>query len=678
LLSTFTCSFGQDARLLKKVLWAVLFITFAFSSFAGFTFLTKEEKSLPKKIQEKIILLIDEDTPVAVRIQSAENLISVSRRYPVVMERMAEILASSDSPSGLLESIGKSILQKNRMYWIPQLDIPSYTLEGLAKRILNGSLNNESAHAGMELLLKVTGITEILSEKLGSKFSNGEFIAKFPPGTKVRETLEKLILHVEPPKPFPYTEAIHAEVKALALEILEDCKPPKCVVIGIGRSPTSITNYLQETVPGSAIDLPLSNFYYNQNPNPDLSMYGGDLKRKFKKMRPMSKEKKARFFAHFRSYVEGHLPEGVERVKLLDYSGTRFGSFGAVSYIEDFLEESLGRKVPVTPTVLTSWQSVHHAQRAARFFGVKPEIIELDQYGKSELFDAIIYRDHYQDISAHGRFDLEIDRHGKPSSPGSGRRAFLEAFEEQEHIRPFYRAKIPFISEIGSFKQGLLMREDVRALLSQTEKPEYLFHWVRAGEGRAFASENQVPIRNGKVTLPPKNNAIFSSFQRSGKKSLYLTSHPAGGMAVNDAENYAQVVNGRSAQLVAMKPKPNATFGLYVSDENGWVTPKTQLAPETDFVLHIRIERGRINWMEWVLQNPEAVEWASAKPSKVGPVVRGMLEGFDPETASASLFHNPSERYVPDNYRALLAPYLETNPVKQCLYPILRLVNRLR
>ncbi len=173
----------------------------------------------------------------------------------------------------------------------------------------------------------------------------------------------------------------------------------------------------------------------------------------------------------------------------------------------------------------------------------------------------------------------------------------------------------------------------------QIPTPDYFYHWVKPG--------NKVP-RNllGGTTLPPHNRAIFNAFLRNEQQSvLYLWSHPVGGMAVAQSEQYAFEEHGIKSKLLVLKPKENATYGAFISDNRvTWVTEETPKAPETDFVLHIRIERGKIAWQEWILQNPQAVLWSSTRQKVIEPIVRPIVESFDAKTAPRQFFHNPEDR----------------------------------
>ncbi len=220
-----------------------------------------------------------------------------------------------------------------------------------------------------------------------------------------------------------------------------------------------------------------------------------------------------------------------------------------------------------------------------------------------------------------------------------GRPCFSEAFPE-------------FISEVHAFKPDLLKNPEVLELIHQSIRPQYLFHWVRV--------HREIPLdQHSQIVMPKFNNAIFNSFLPKGAVSaIYAWSHPVTGMGLGDHERYATEYEGRTSTLVLLKPKVDATFGVYVSDPDGWVNNDTPLAPATDFVLHIRLRGKKIIWQEWAMLNPQALEWATDSPDRIQPIVEPLLRNFDPKTMPKQLFHDPESYYVPHDYSKFFSRYL--------------------
>ena len=64
----------------------------------------------------------------------------------------------------------------------------------------------------------------------------------------------------------------YQEIKKISKQIMEDCPPKSCVVIGVGRSPSPILAFLEQYEEGYAHPLPLSNFRHNPHEDVYKSM----------------------------------------------------------------------------------------------------------------------------------------------------------------------------------------------------------------------------------------------------------------------------------------------------------------------------------------------------------------------------------------------------------------------
>ncbi|MEO0335770.1 MAG: hypothetical protein AAF202_05225 [Pseudomonadota bacterium] len=235
------------------------------------------------------------------------------------------------------------------------------------------------------------------------------------------------------------------------------------------------------------------------------------------------------------------------------------------------------------------------------------------------------------------------------------------------------------ITEQLAFYPYLLERDDVQQIIAETEIPEYLFHWTSGGEvpKEGFPSyhsrlsspflhplvkrEPSELVVDNQVRLPKKENSIYDPHTKA-RSLLYTWSHPMtgmghyGGVGHYDGEQYARIFpSGRVSKLVVMKPKRDARFAIYVSEAKGWVSEDTKVSEQIDIVLHIRVnKKSKIQWIEWVVQNEESIEWASIYEEDVRPIVRRYLSDFSLESLPDSSFHSFETRFVPENWKEIL------------------------
>lgn len=211
-----------------------------------------------------------------------------------------------------------------------------------------------------------------------------------------------------------------------------------------------------------------------------------------------------------------------------------------------------------------------------------------------------------------------------------------------------------------------LKRLDVQEIINSLERPEHLFHWSQKNFGKEkifyifnfnqwlrhqfnrLLPKPRSPLRGNKIALPTKPGGIFSLFAQEGNRLLYSWSNPIGGMGFSKFEVYTEE---KSPHLILMKPRPDASISVYVSEDLTRVTNKTPRALNTDLVFHIRLENGRINHIEWILQNPEAIEFATDKSKYIRPVVQKHLHRFESFGFSENDFVSFHRQYLPRAWR---------------------------
>lgn len=225
------------------------------------------------------------------------------------------------------------------------------------------------------------------------------------------------------------------------------------------------------------------------------------------------------------------------------------------------------------------------------------------------------------------------------------------------------------IEEVRAFYPELLENPVVKELIQSAKKPDHLFHWSRGEMPYGFGtSRNEdpwykltsrnatTPVRGNKLALLKFYNVTYGDFAQA-QSGLFFWSHPVTGMGLREEEQYARIdqETGKVSQLVVAKPKADATFSIYVSGAKGYIKPESILAAKTDFVLHIRVQHtGQVLWQEWVIQNSDAIEWATQNKSKVSEIVKRYLVNFKPERMPLHHFHGIQSQFIPSNYTEIL------------------------
>lgn len=168
----------------------------------------------------------------------------------------------------------------------------------------------------------------------------------------------------------------YLEIKTAALRVLERC-PRDCTVVGIGRSPTPITAFIDNYEPGRAINLPLSNFRHH----PDL---GVTLPEPYNRpgiansFRPLNPAEEAIIFQHFDEYLLKRLRFGTKEILLLDVSEVGSSLFSAERYIRKFLA-ARGVQIKVRTYGFTTPYFRSLLKEMARTYGVTFEFAALSR-----------------------------------------------------------------------------------------------------------------------------------------------------------------------------------------------------------------------------------------------------------------------------------------------------------
>ncbi|HXW53811.1 MAG TPA: hypothetical protein VEL47_06875 [Myxococcota bacterium] len=125
-------------------------------------------------------------------------------------------------------------------------------------------------------------------------------------------------------------------IHQVSQNVLKICPPDRCVIVGIGQSPTPFIAYLRNEVDQYAYAVPLSNFSHG--------VYHEAL----------NKDQEARLFAHFSSFLPGQAQLGGRSIMLLDYASSSGGKsiLAASRYMERYLAQRFNQPPRVEVAVI--------------------------------------------------------------------------------------------------------------------------------------------------------------------------------------------------------------------------------------------------------------------------------------------------------------------------------------
>ncbi len=179
--------------------------------------------------------------------------------------------------------------------------------------------------------------------------------------------------------------------------------------------------------------------------------------------------------------------------------------------------------------------------------------------------------------------------------------------------------------------------------------PEYLFHWTPATRlndmARRFLETGKFPL---KATRP---NQELRKHTNAPEYALYTWAHPTAAMATHDGEIFAdysdiKLVDGStvraSPKLLTLKIRRDSKiFEL----RSGYGIARQTIPDGIDLIYHIA-SFGNVSWKEWIVVNPEAVEWYTADPKALPKEIKAEIR------RTASGWHrngdyeiNQSDRY---------------------------------
>lgn len=219
-------------------------------------------------------------------------------------------------------------------------------------------------------------------------------------------------------------ETTYAEIKRLSLEIVKMCPPKNCLVIGIGRSPIAITTFLDQVKPGSAINLPLSEFR-----NDFLT----------------TAERKS-VFDYFDRFLKDKIPAHVERVLLIDYSQKGESIYAADKYFKEYVNyKRMNQKVD--SAILYVFDHEERIYKTLKINDYHPYMLRVQD--TSDYFIKLESQ-FYDDYAEYGAYNLNGMKKGV--DPFKNGRLYPEF---QEHIRSFIKSDARLVSEYSK-AQGVI------------------------------------------------------------------------------------------------------------------------------------------------------------------------------------------------------------------------------
>ena len=122
------------------------------------------------------------------------------------------------------------------------------------------------------------------------------------------------------------SQKLFNEIEELSTILLEKCPPPKCKLIGIGRSVTPFYEYLKLVSPEAMLQVPLSRFTHT--PYEELAN---------RSVYPLTEGQERSFKIHMDSFVKEQLSSDVERVLVFDFTATGETIYSFQEYFDRYI-----------------------------------------------------------------------------------------------------------------------------------------------------------------------------------------------------------------------------------------------------------------------------------------------------------------------------------------------------
>ncbi len=218
------------------------------------------------------------------------------------------------------------------------------------------------------------------------------------------------------------SDDVLGEISDISKKVMTTCRPPNCIVIGVGRSPTPIVSYLNLFNNKSALELPLSNFRYS----PQVILRGEEL------IPRLSRKQEGKLFNYFNEFLMSKLGPEVEKVMLLDFTITGESLMSTKTYLDRFIKKQ-GEMILVEAFAVTTELRENKIKTAALDFS-EPLPHTYVMNPNSPLVRAMEF-EKFDGLAKYQKFNfLDKDYRGLPypvQNSSSLRKEYLSYFREK-------------------------------------------------------------------------------------------------------------------------------------------------------------------------------------------------------------------------------------------------------
>lgn len=176
------------------------------------------------------------------------------------------------------------------------------------------------------------------------------------------------------------------EIAKVSEEIIENCPPRDCLILGIGRSPTPILAFLEASGNTNVSSIPLTGFRYN--PFDETSLLPNEEDELFK---------------HFDRFVKDNI-DSKKKIVVVDFSVSGRSAFAATSYLKKYLKEK-EHKIKVSPVIVSKESSIFNSSVGRTSKSYKVESFTHIELEKDSTLGGQMLRSKYDNLSPYGTYE---------------------------------------------------------------------------------------------------------------------------------------------------------------------------------------------------------------------------------------------------------------------------------
>ncbi|MFZ4715835.1 MAG: hypothetical protein ACOYL6_19085 [Bacteriovoracaceae bacterium] len=197
---------------------------------------------------------------------------------------------------------------------------------------------------------------------------------------------------------------------ALAEAMVGRCHHKQCLFVGLGRSPTPISEVMKNMGNVSVMNLPLGSFRYNIEAKGDLTIPKDLSAGSPEIFGKLSDEMKEKLYQHFDEIfdLEKINLEIFDEIVLFDYAQSGSSLFASTGYLKDYLKQK-NLKTEVAPVAFASSLDFEKINKVADFY--KVENAELVPLGTFKRLSSGLENEKYDNFSQYKSFNLKKDAH---------------------------------------------------------------------------------------------------------------------------------------------------------------------------------------------------------------------------------------------------------------------------